>query len=223
MPNAIDSAQRRDPSPSTHETEAAKRTETAPHADKNQKQGRAAAPAYAYHPSQDAAIRAFVTSVKEQIGAGVTRVERDHDGDATIRVGRRSYDLATEKGREGFTAVLRAKGLTLERADHVMRVIGQAPASSRDELAALALSWANAERGYGIQKNLSIEAGVRHCDVWALADAMPRAAAQIERVEIHGDARIHGEISNRAWRYAFPSLERVETVSRFERATAVRV
>lgn len=219
MPNAIDSAQRRDPS---HETEAARRTETAPQVETNQKQGRPAAPSYAYHPSQDAAIRAFVTSVKEQIGAGVTHVERDHDGDATIRIGRRSYDLSTAEGREGFTAVLRAKGLTSERADLVMRVIGNAPPSSRDELAALALAWANAERGGGVQKNLSIEAGVCHSDLWALAEAMPRAAAQVEHVEVHGDASVHGEIANRSWRDVFPSLQRLETVSRFERSSAVR-
>lgn len=253
MSNSIDSAQRRERS---HETEDAKPVANAT-TEKAQKQGHAATPSYAYHPSQDAAIRAFVTTITRETGTGAMFVggggdaEKDavaalrRDGthvevvahakkEDTVRLSGHDYNLATEKGRAEFGAVLRGRGLTPDQAKEVISIIARADPGMRDEIAHLAMSWAKAECGGTIPNRLVLAGGngmldgrsrIHSYELQHLARVMPRAAAQIERIEIHNDdAAVHAEIKLGTQPYygAFPSLKSLETVSRFERSSAVR-
>lgn len=128
-----------------------------------------------------------------------------------------------------------ALGLEAHMARAVADVIHAAPAGGKDELAGLAVVWSAAERGHPIPGRLVLsghsvgdsifdgagELGwVRFADVFALARAMPQAAAQIEDVMLSACNTGHRTTSNPeptpfervsidAWREHFPQLKTV--------------
>ena len=147
-----------------------------------------------------------------------------HGRDGVVTVAGATYDLKKDDGCEAFAAVLRARGLSSEQADAVMKVIGETGTTGKDEIAHLALLWTAGERGEAIPGRIVLsghssgdaiwdgggDGEISFADVQKLARVMPRAAAQIEDIHISacstgGQAAL---AENReAWVESFPSLK----------------
>jgi len=152
--------------------------------------------------------------------------------DATLgadktRVGDRVVDLATDAGAVEFVQSL---GLPDAQANVVANVIRHSWHGCRDELAAIARVWAEAEKGGSVPSRLVLSGHCYGNSVWdggdedlgalvfanlrALASAMPRAAARIEDVMISacssgfaGADAIDQRDSLALWKTAFPNLK----------------
>jgi len=145
--------------------------------------------------------------------SGVTKIRHgmDHLG----------ADLATDGGRKAFVASL---GLPQTQATKVESLLATASPGSREELAEIAQVWARAEHGQSIPSRLvlsghsagtSVYDGVSHDaltfdSVQKLADAMPRAAAQIEDAMVSAcysgfDDGSRTRLSS--WKDHFPNLK----------------
>lgn len=173
--------------------------------------------------------------------AGGTHVVRSSKKDGCITVRGSTYDLRTQHGIHELTRMLHLReGIPMEQAKKIGIAIEGTVPSGRDEVAGLALAWAKGERGERIDASLVIGGGTNFgpanapakklmlwCNIQELAEAMPRAAAQIEHLEIHGDAAIHKQIKDgdreNEWYRAFPKLRSIETYSVGEHRRALRV
>lgn len=143
------------------------------------------------------------------------------------RVGDRVVDLATDAGAVEFAQSL---GLPDEQANVVANVIRHAWHGCRDELAAIARVWAEAERGGSVPSRLVLSGHCYGNSIWdagdenvgalvfanlrALASAMPRAAAHVEDVMISacssgfvGADATDQRDSFALWKTAFPNLK----------------
>jgi hypothetical protein len=137
-------------------------------------------------------------------------------------------DLSTTEGANAFA---RSLELAPAQTEAVAALLLSANAGARDELAALAHAFAVAERGGDLPSRLVLsghstgsslfdgagELGVLSLrDVFALADAMPRAAAQVEDVMLSAcasgfddpaDAYDPYAVRLDSWRDHFPNLK----------------
>ncbi len=133
-------------------------------------------------------------------------------------------DLSTKAGASAFAATL---GLPAVQAEKVASVVLNASTGSRDELAQIAQVWAKAENDAQIPSRLvlsghsagtAIYDGDNHLgflgfdSVKQLADALPKAAAQIEDVMISAcnsgfDAGEGGRARLSDWARHFPNLK----------------
>lgn len=127
------------------------------------------------------------------------------------------HALASADGRAAFVAGL---GLDEARSGKLSALLAQAQDHGRDELAALADRWAQAERGAKIPGRLVFSGHSDGLTIWGetgkaslslgeigrLADLFPAAAAQIEDLHISGCNT--GYRSNaQYWREHFPNLK----------------
>jgi hypothetical protein len=136
-------------------------------------------------------------------------------------------DLATDRGAVEFAQSL---GLPDAQANIVANVIRHSWHGCRDELAAIARVWAQAERGGSVPSRLVLSGHCYGNSIWdggdenlgalvfanlrALASAMPRAAAHIEDVMISacssgfvGADATDQRDSFALWKTAFPNLK----------------
>lgn len=110
-------------------------------------------------------------------------------------------------------------GLSRRVADDVARVLENASPNEREMLAAVAFAWANAERGGTSPSRLVISGhSGRGREIWSnegflslanvrkLAEAMPRAAAQIEDVHFSACSTSANAAERSQWQAAFPNL-----------------
>lgn len=181
-----------------------------------------------------------VPGVRER-SAGGTHVVRSSKKDGCIVVRGSTYDLRTPHGIDEFTKMLHLReGIPMDQAKKIGHAISGTAPAGRDEIAGLALAWAKGERGERIDACLVIGGAMGFgpanvpeqklmlwCNIQELARAMPRAAAQIEHLEIHGDATIHEQIQDgdreNEWYSAFPKLRSIETYSVGQHQRALRV
>lgn len=174
-------------------------------------------------------------SLLARTGPGVRRsighAERDADlGSDHARLltpsrGSAIVDLATNEGSRAFAQTL---GLSAETTQTIAAIVREAAPGSRDELAALAAVFARGELGDDVPSRLVLSghctgdsvydgSGVlgtlRFADVFALARAMPRAAAQIEDVMLSacnsGHENPPAGVAIGAWAESFPNLKTV--------------
>lgn len=168
-----------------------------------------------------AALRASGPGVRRTVGHGETQpgvgADRVHLANGAV------VDLATPEGADSFAASL---GLSRARAAEIARIVHAAESGSRDELAQIAAVFAEAERGGDIPSRLVLSGhsmgitaydgagrlGALHFqDVLALADAMPRAAAQIEDIMLSACSTGFDDQPDktplRAWKEHFPNLK----------------
>ncbi|MBN2359761.1 MAG: hypothetical protein JXR83_09930 [Deltaproteobacteria bacterium] len=151
-------------------------------------------------------------------GNSVTAVTDSRLGQDQIAVGGRSYDLKTPEGRAGFVGTL---GLPADQAGRVADAIGNGGEGARDELAGIAKVWARAERGGTIPGRLVISGHNVGDGPWGdgngqltwdslkgLADAMPRAAAAVEDLNISA-CYSGGEANNEKYREIFPNVRTI--------------
>ena len=150
-------------------------------------------------------------------------VGRDH-----VRLGDgRVVDLSTQ---EGAMTLAESLDLPPSQTERIADIVFGALDGSRDELAAMAVVFAEAERGGDCPSRLVLSGhstgaaiydgagsfgALRFTDVLALGAAMPRAAAQIEDIMISACAsgfdvsEASGGVALSAWRDHFPSLKTV--------------
>jgi hypothetical protein len=151
-------------------------------------------------------------------GARVTAVQDSSAGDDRVRVGGQTHDLATAAGVEGFVATL---GLPAEQQAKVAEAIESAGPDARDELASLARVWAKGELGGSVPSRVVISGHHVGDSIWGdtngelrweslkkLADAMPRAAGQVEDLHLSA-CYSSGERAEGLYRSIFPSLKTV--------------
>jgi hypothetical protein len=142
-------------------------------------------------------------------------------------VGDRVVDLATDAGAVEFAQSL---GLPDAQANVVANVIRHAWHGCRDELAAIARVWSEAEKGGSVPSRLVLSGHCYGNSIWdggdenlgalvfsnlrALASAMPRAAAHVEDVMISacssgfvGADATDQRDSFALWKTAFPNLK----------------
>lgn len=152
--------------------------------------------------------------------------------EGVLQHGGKSYDLNTEKGRGAYAKLLEESGLPKDQSQKIADVVKHAPKESRDEIAALALTWLKGETSndpvpprlaLGNSKDPNTLAAVQN-----LAQAMPRAASQIVALEIHDPKggvefnELEGSLKN-DWYKAFPNMQVMETFSRFEHHRSLRM
>lgn len=132
-------------------------------------------------------------------GANVSSVQSSAAGQGMIAVGdgrggTRTLDLGTDAGVHDFVSRL---DLAPDQSARVEDAIKSVRPSARDEMAQIAQVWARAERGGSIPSRLVLSGHSIGYGVWGdgngsitfdnigrLAQAMPRAAAQVEDVAI---------------------------------------
>lgn len=127
-----------------------------------------------------------------------------------------TYDLSTDAGVDTFAASLRLPaGQTAQIAD-VLKSVGP---DARDEMGTLASVWAGAEKGGRVPSRLVLSGHSGGSSIWGdangsidygsihrLAEAMPRAAAQVEDVCLA--ACYAGTADNaEAFKAAFPNMK----------------
>lgn len=165
-------------------------------------------------------------------GPGVRRQIANAERDAAlgadhVRVGDRIFDLTNPDDVDAWSTCF---GLSDACAEGLAALVRGAPFGGRDELAGLAAAFAVAEEGGDLPSRLvlsghctgtSIWDGaqklgeLRFADVMALADLMPRAAAQIEDIMLSACSSGFDRdddvmtVSLRAWREHFPNLKTV--------------
>jgi hypothetical protein len=151
-------------------------------------------------------------------GARVTAVQDSPAGDDRIRAAGRTHDLSSRAGIDGFVGTL---GLPAAQQARVAEAIESAGPDARDELASLAQVWARGERGGSVPSRVVISGHHVGDSIWGdtngevrweslkkLADAMPRAAGQVE--DLHLSACYSGgERAEGLYRSIFPSLKTV--------------
>jgi hypothetical protein len=178
-----------------------------------------------------------VEELKEECPSTSVTVIAHSKREGCVTVAGHTYDLGTEKGRSDFATLLRAQGLSEGRARQVAQVLERAMPRSRDELANLALQWVKGERGEPLPSRLVLggacnvglfdakrpNASLFYADLMALARAMPRAAAQIEHVELRGGRGPVSGMNDNEWFTAFPKLRSIEATWLGHHATRIRV
>ena len=136
----------------------------------------------------------------------------------------RAYDLRSEASRRGYVATL---ALPDRVAGKVLEILRRVPEGARRELAALARIWAPGERGEAIPPRLLVSGhgdsraffgddgdGIDDADLADMAQAMPRAAAQVRH--LHLAACQHGyDPRMETFREVFPALESIWGYSGF--------
>lgn len=160
-------------------------------------------------------------------GAGVDLIQDTKKDDTiTIGTGKKAvtFDLTTDQGRADFVKTL---GLPADQSRKIETILKGAGADTRDELAQLARAWAPGEKGkavpgrlvlsghsggstiYGDEEKYKFKNGhLSRDDLTALAQAMPKAAAQVEDVAISA-CYCGGEHSIDKWREGFPNAKTV--------------
>ncbi len=158
--------------------------------------------------AEEAALRASasVASIHAASGAAI-----DLDG--------QRHPLLTAADVAAFAHTFAEKhGFGPEREEAIVRALMSTPPSGRDELARIALAWAPAENGASIPSRLVVSG--HHGDTFfgdgseldegslrALAEALPKAAAQVEDIHLSG-CNTEGRVTDApAWRAAFPNLK----------------
>jgi hypothetical protein len=172
-------------------------------------------------------------NVREERNLGTFGVETIAHGEDSagvgadhIRVNGHVYDLTTSAGRDGFVATL---GLPEAQAKKIAAALAGTSEYSGgpDELAAITQVWARAELGGTIPSRLvlsghshgltvydgsSKDGDLSFRSIQMLADAMPRAAAQVEDLMISGcnsghdiDGMPYTKLSS--WHQHFPNLK----------------
>ncbi|MBN9166014.1 MAG: hypothetical protein J0I07_34010, partial [Myxococcales bacterium] len=143
---------------------------------------------------------------------------------AVISVDGKSYELAKPEGQGAFVGLLHARGMSEMQAQLVVAAIAQTNPTGADEMAHLALLWAQGEAGGTVPSRIVLsghssgttiwdgkgDGELAFADVQRLAWVMPRAAAQIEDIHISAcSTGMQGAIDeNRAaWVAAFPNLK----------------
>ncbi len=126
------------------------------------------------------------------------------------------FDLASPEGREGFVAGL---GLPQNLAADVTRVLVRAPAGERGVLGQIAKAWAAGERGGAVPSRLVVsghsggqtvfgdDGSISLEQIRLLAQAMPRAASQIEDIHLSACSTRGNAVQGAIWREAFPNLK----------------
>ena len=150
-------------------------------------------------------------------GVKVTHV-KDAASDDTIRAGGQTHSLKTKEGVDGFVNTL---GLPAEQSKNIGDVIQGAGPDAKDELAQIAQVWAKGEKGGQVRSRLvlsghSVGDGVwgddngevTRSDLGKLAEAMPKAAKQVEDLHIAG-CYSGGERHIDRWRGIFPKAKTV--------------
>jgi len=163
-------------------------------------------------------------------GFGVEKIAHGEDGAGVgadhIRVNRHVYDLTTSGGRDGFVATLGLPDAQTKKIAAALAGTSQDD-GGRDELAAIAVVWARAEHGGTIPSRLVLSGHSQGLTVYdgrskdgdlsfrsiqVLADAMPRAAAQVEDLMISGcnsghdiDGMPYTKLTS--WQHHFPNLK----------------
>jgi hypothetical protein len=150
-------------------------------------------------------------------GNNVTFV-KDAAQDDTIRVGGRTYDLQKDADIDGFVGTL---GLSAEQSAKVKTAIKSTGADGRDELAQIAQVWAKAEAGGQVPSRLVLSGHSVGDGVWGddngdltktnislLADAMPKAARQVEDLHIAG-CYSGGKSDMEDWKGIFPNAKTI--------------
>lgn len=143
---------------------------------------------------------------------------------AVISVDGKSYELAKPEGQGAFVGLLHARGMSEMQAQLVVAAIAQTNPTGADEMAHLALLWAQGEAGGTVPSRIVLsghssgttiwdgkgDGELAFADVQRLAWVMPCAAAQIEDIHISAcSTGMQGAIDeNRAaWVAAFPNLK----------------
>jgi hypothetical protein len=147
-------------------------------------------------------------------GGGFNLTVAGKDGDS-IEHGGKTYDLSTDDGRKSFAESL---GLDKKQTAQIKKVLDDARADGRNELAALAIDWAKAEKGGRCSSRIMFsghhaggtfwgERGhLEESDIAKLAKAMPKAAAQVEDIHLAG-CYTGGYQRLESWRTVFPNLQ----------------
>lgn len=134
--------------------------------------------------------------------------------ETTIKSGGKKHDLTDRAGIDAFVATL---GLPADQSTRIADAIENAPESGRNELAGIAKVWAEAEKGGSIPSRMVISGHhafnffgdhgtLGEDNVWELARAMPKAAAQVEDIHLSGCYTL-GRDTIHDWQDAFPKLE----------------
>jgi hypothetical protein len=127
-------------------------------------------------------------------GVQVEAITDSKVGQGLLKVDGQTYDLNEDPGRNNFVASLR---LPPDQAAKVAAVIESASSNARDEVAGIARVWARAERGQPVPSRVVMGGHHVGSGVWGdgngtipwellqgLAEAMPRAAAQVEDLHV---------------------------------------
>jgi hypothetical protein len=150
-------------------------------------------------------------------GNKVTYV-KDAAEDDTIRVGGQKYDLKTDAGIDGFVNTL---GLPADQSQKIGEAIKGFGDDARDEAAQIAQVWAKAEKGGEIPSRLvlsghSVGSGIwgddngylKQKDIGKLAEAMPKAARQVEDVHLAA-CYSGGKSEMEEWKAIFPKTKTI--------------
>ncbi len=172
-------------------------------------------------------------------GAHVDVIADSKAGDDKIKVGKKTYDLTTDQGRKDFVATL---GLPQAQSDTIADVLKNAQPDARDELAQLAQAWAKGETGGDVPGRLVLSGHSSGGKLWgsehdsrgnstwengylmrddflALANAMPKAAAQVQDIGISA-CFCGGESDLLKWKSAFPNVKTVTAYDGFSPSVA---
>jgi hypothetical protein len=158
-------------------------------------------------------------------GAKVT-VVKDTKVNDTVTTGtgksKQTHDLTTDAGRKDFVATL---GLPAGQSAEIEKILKNAGADSRDELAQIAQVWAEGEKGGKVPGRLVLSGHSIGNGIWGsedgfsngtlkrdrlteLAKAMPKAAAQVQDLAISA-CYCGGESSITQWKEGFPNAKTV--------------
>jgi hypothetical protein len=129
------------------------------------------------------------------------------------------YDLRSNAGVDKFA---RSLGLPPQTTERTAQALKSCDRMARDEMAQLAAKWARAEKGQVVLPSRLMLGGHSNGDgVWGdnngslrlgpllqLAEAMPRAACQIEDLLVTG-CYTGGELTMEQYRYIFPQVKTI--------------
>jgi hypothetical protein len=159
------------------------------------------------------ALRGNGPGKREAVGHGEKDIGADHARMPSGTV----VDLGEADEAREFAAAL---GLPAEQSDRIAEILVHATPGSRDELAQIASVFARAERGgdipsrwvfsghstgQGIYDGDGRYGALQFNDVFALADAMPRAASQVEDIMLSACSSGFHALTD--WREHFPNLK----------------
>ena len=128
------------------------------------------------------------------------------------------FNLSTTEGISAFVGTLR---LPSAQSEKIKIIIERTSEDGKDELSQLAAIWAKAARGGQIPSRLVLSGHSSGDTLWGdfngellrgdfadLAEAMPKAAAQIEDLHLSG-CYTGGQFDLEAWREVFPNLKTI--------------